>query len=149
MREVLAISAAIFSPNKDTVLAIRRKDHPADILAGLWGLPAVSLTTLETDPQGVARIGSQKLGTTIRPIAFIGQKSHPRSQNLLLTMRLWECSIEHDPDFSRRDMANPHVNQYADWQWMEPQTLIATAQKGSLCTQLLLEFQGIIYAHQS
>lgn len=149
MRELLAISAAIFSPNKDTVLAIKRKNHPTDILAGLWGLPAVSLTTLETDAHGVARIGWQKLGTSVQPIEFIGQKSHPRSQNLLLTMRLWECSIEHDPDFSRRDMANSHVNQYADWQWMEPKVLIATAQKGSLCTQLLLESKGIIYEQQS
>ncbi len=149
MHEQIAVSAAIFSPDKHKVLAIKREQHPADILAGLWGLPAVSLVVQETEDQGVARIGWQKLGIEVRPVNFIGQKTHQRSRNLQLTMRLWECAIDSDPDFSRRDMQDPHVSQYVSWQWLEPQALIPTAQKGSLCTQVLLESKGIIYEHQS
>lgn len=149
MHELIAISAAIFSPDRGKVLAIKRSQDPRDILAGLWGLPAVLLAAQETEYRGVARIGWQKLGTEVQPVNFIGEKTHQKSRNLQLTMRVWECAIDSDPHFSRRDMQDPHVSQYVDWQWMDPKALIPTAQKGSLCTQLLLESKGIIYEQQS
>lgn len=145
MPEKKSISAAIFSSDRQKVLAILRAPDQDDGLAGLWGLPAVTLKSFETNKEAIARIGWQKLGVKVTPIQPLGSKVGHRSEGLLLTMHLWECTITEEPDFSRRDMTDTKVSQYTNWKWTEPHALIPTAQKGSLCTQLLLESQIIIY----
>lgn len=145
MHERVALSAVIFSDNRSSVIGVKRSDDPEDIFARLWGIPAITLRQDEGEFEGIARIGWQKLGTVIQTERFVGEKSAERPGNMILRMRLWECIMNEEPDFSKRDLTEQGISQYITWRWMAPDELIITAQKGSLCTQLLLASQGIIY----
>lgn len=143
--EHTSISAAIFDASRTKVVGILRANDPEDRLAGLWGLPAVSLRGVENDHDAILRIGKQKLGTILTPIMLLGEKTAMVSEVLELTLRLWEASFENPPDFNQRDLTDKTVSQYVTWAWKSPDELIPAARKKSLCTQLLLENRGIIY----
>lgn len=143
--ERTAISAVIYNENRSHVIAILRADDPSDRLANLWGLPAVGLRGTENDQMAIERIGRQKLGAPLSPSRLLGEKTALITNDVRLTMRLWEASAKALPNFSLRDMSEVGVSQYVTWQWMEPYKLVPTAQKGSLCTQVLLRAERIAY----
>ena len=143
--ERISVSAAIYNESRNMVVGILRTNDPSDRLANLWGLPAASLSEVEDDQAAIERIGWQKLGTTLTPVRQIGEKTAMITDELRLTMHLWEATLSELPDFARRNMRDSEVSQYVMWAWMMPEQLIPTAKKGSLCTQLLLKSEGIIY----
>ena len=53
-------------------LAVRRPDDPEDPLAGLWGLPAITLRDGEDEQAAVVRAGRAKLGVQLAAVLIVG-----------------------------------------------------------------------------
>lgn len=142
------VSAAIFSPDRREILAVLRPEDDEDALSGMWGLPALRMFLDESEEDAVRRIGPIKLGTETEPVQRFGSKQGDRQYGKI-ELSVWESTVSGEPDFSRRDTSNPDMTQYERWEWTEPETFIPAAQRGSLCSQILLEYIGIIYDAQS
>ena len=56
-------------------LAVRRPDDPEDPLAGLWGLPAITLRDGEDEQAAVVRAGRAKLGVELAAGPKIGEQT--------------------------------------------------------------------------
>ena len=54
-------------------LAVRRPDDPEDPLAGLWGLPAITLRDGEDERAAVVRAGREKLGVELAATGKLGE----------------------------------------------------------------------------
>ena len=70
--------AVVVRGDDGTFLAVRRPDDPEDPLAGLWGLPAVTLADEEDELSGVIRAGRAKLGVELAVGRKIGEKTADR-----------------------------------------------------------------------
>src|SRR5690348_16761261 len=64
-------------------LAVRRPDDPEDPLAGLWGLPAITLRDGEDEQAAVVRAGRAKLGVELAAGPKIGGQTADRGAYLL------------------------------------------------------------------
>lgn len=118
-------------------LAVERPDDPADPLAGLWGLPAVTLKDGETERDAVARAGRVKLGVELAVGVKIGTKTADRG-TYVLSLTDYEATVAAgtvsvpQPDAS--------MTQYTRARFVtDPAILAEAAGKGSLCAQIYLE----------
>ncbi|VVA43912.1 conserved hypothetical protein [Candidatus Roizmanbacteria bacterium] len=141
--DLRAVAAAIFSKDNSKVLAIKRPDDLNDSLAGLWGLPARVLKN-EEEIIAARKIGPEKLGTEIEPLERLGELQGQRALGIL-TLGLWKCDMSGIPDFSRRVIINPDATQYTAWAWKNPRELVVSAERGSLCSSILLNHLNISY----
>ncbi|MEA2420740.1 MAG: hypothetical protein QOE60_2946 [Thermoleophilaceae bacterium] len=119
------------------VLLVRRPDDD-DSLPGLWGLPAASLGTDESERAALLRVGSEKLGVTIDPLRPIGEDEAERADHRI-AMRDWKARIV------AGEPAVPQPGegtQYVDWRWGDPRELAPAARAGSLCARVLLRALG-------
>src|SRR5579862_8506218 len=64
-------------------LIVRRPDDPADPLAGVWGLPAITLLDGEDEVAAARRAGRVKLGVDLAVGARIGERSADRGGHVL------------------------------------------------------------------
>jgi uncharacterized protein len=121
----------------DTFLAVRRPDDPDDPLAGLWGLPAVTLRDGEDERAAAARAGRDKLGVELRVGDRIGEQSADRGP-YVLHLADYEATIASGtPSVPQPDGS---VTQYDACMFTDdPRLLAEAAGKGSLCAQIFLE----------
>lgn len=118
-------------------LAVKRPDDPEDPLAGMWGLPAITLRAGEDERSAAARAGRAKLGVELAVGEKIGTKTADRGA-YVLTLADYEATVASgavtvpQPDAS--------TTQYTESRFVEdPAILAEAAGKGSLCAQILLE----------
>lgn len=128
------------SPGGREFLIVRRPDDPADPLAGLWGLPAVTLRDGEDERAAVVRAGRVKLGVELAPGRRIGEKTAERG-GYLLRLADYEATVLNGvPAVPQRDGS---VTQYTDCRYTaNPGDLAGSASRGSLCSQVLLDDDG-------
>ena len=130
------------------LLLVRRPEDDAE-LPGLWGLPAATRRKGETAAATVRRIGRQKLGVRLEPGPLLaeGQQERPA---YLLRMQLRAAQIfggQPDTAAANSDAAamdaaeSAAVTCYTAWRWGRPAELRYAAAQGSLCCQLLLNWQ--------
>src|SRR6202451_916794 len=62
-----SVAVVVRGPEAGTFLVVRRPDDPGDPLAGVWGLPAVTLADGEDERAAVIRAGRDKLGVELAP----------------------------------------------------------------------------------
>lgn len=119
-------------------LLVRRPDDDED-LPGVWGLPAGTRRSEETDADLVRRIGRDKLGVAVEPEVPVAGGSAERPA-YRLEMRLWTATIvggEPTVDVAASD-ASP-VTRYTSWRWGDASDLGEGAARGSLCCRLGME----------
>ena len=120
-------------------LIVRRPQDPADPLAGLWGLPAITLLDGEDEgrplPSGAGRA---KLGVELR-----GRRAHRRAQRAdrgghVLRLADYEAAIVAGvPAVPQRDQS---MTQYTACRFSgDSASLREPAARGSLCAQVFLE----------
>lgn len=103
----------------------------------MWGLPAVTLQPGELPEEALRRIGTTKLAASIEPIRFIGIKSADRGPYRLVLMDIEACLADGRPAVTDADSEGTN---YVSQRWTsDPSLLRASARKGSLCSQVLLE----------
>ena len=112
-------------------LLIVRRPEGDESLPGLWGLPAASLATGESEEDAVRRAGREKLGVEVRPLEPAGRE---------LTMTDWRAEvIAGEPS-----VPQPGPNtQYAELRWGGARELVPAARQGSLCCRALLRELGV------
>jgi ADP-ribose pyrophosphatase YjhB (NUDIX family) len=119
-------------------LVVKRPDDPEDPLAGVWGLPAVTVADGEDERAAVVRAGRVKLGVELAVGERIGTKTADRG-SYVLNLTAYEATVTGagtvtvpQPDAS--------MTQYTQARFVtEPGILAEAAGKGSLCAQILLE----------
>lgn len=129
--------AVVVRDGAGAFLAVKRPDDPEDPLAGVWGLPAVTLKAGETEPDAIERVGRVKLGVSLAVGERIGTKTADRGA-YVLTLTDYSATVESgtitvpQPDTS--------MTQYAEARFVtDPAILADAAGKGSLCAQIYLE----------
>ena len=133
-----SISLAIFkkdAPNK-LLLVKRPEDDPE--LPGLWGLPAASFRPGESLSDVAERIGKDKLGAKLIPGKMLRRGTQERAE-YILEMELYLAHMEGSPDLPKATHRDADITLYDDWRWATPKAIEPSAEKGSLCSQLLLE----------
>jgi 8-oxo-dGTP diphosphatase len=122
------------------LLLVQRPDDDED-LPGVWGLPATSLAPGEDWIDAAQRAGREKLGVQldIGDVLNTGSRQRP---GYLLSMRLVAARIlSGAPDTANAPVA-PGSTRYRAWRWGSDDDVRPAAERGSLCSRLLLERQA-------
>jgi len=131
-----SVAVVVRGPEAGTFLVVRRPDDPGDPLAGVWGLPAVTLADGEDERAAVVRAGRDKLGVELAPGARLGEANADRGE-YALTLADYEAVITAGvPAVPQPDRS---VTQYVEWRYTsDPAVLAEAAARGSLCAQIFL-----------
>ena len=137
MKPVKHSVAVVVRDADGAFLVVRRPDDPLDPLAGLWGLPAVTLADGEDERAGVKRAGRVKLGVTLAVGDRIGVRSADRG-SYLLTLADYEAAVT--AGTVRVPQPDTSLTQYTGHLFTRDREILApAAAKGSLCAQIFLE----------
>jgi 8-oxo-dGTP diphosphatase len=118
-------------------LVVRRPDDPDDPLAGVWGLPAVTLLDGEDEEAAVVRAGRVKLGVELAVGARIGEKTADRGGYILRLADYEAAVVAGVPAVPQPDGS---MTQYTECRYAaDPEALAEAASRGSLCAQVFLE----------
>ncbi len=136
-----AVAAAVRGAG-GLVLAVRRPDEPGEELPGVWGLPAVTLREGESPEDGVRRLGHEKLGVDLTPLALLaeGEQRRPSGhagKGYTLHMTVYEASMTGEPRLPPR-AGDSTATLYEAIEWLEASALELAAEAGSLCCELFL-----------
>lgn len=123
-------------------LAVQRPPDD-DRLPDVWGLPAVTLQPGELPEAAVRRLGIEKLGVPLRATRFVGIRAADRHDYLLILMDLEAEVLSGEPNVLA---AESDATVYVDQRWTTDATLLVeAAQRGSVCSRILLDAEGITY----
>jgi 8-oxo-dGTP diphosphatase len=132
--------AVVVRGENGTFLVVRRPADPADPLAGVWGLPAVTLSDGEEEAAAVRRAGVVKLGVRLAVGRKLGEKTADRGAYTLRLSDYEAIVVSGTPSVPQADAS---VTQYAALRFVsDPAVLLDAARKGSLCSQIFLEARG-------
>src|ERR1700722_14533790 len=119
------------------VLVVKRPDAPGAPLAGVWGLPAVTLADGEDERAAAIRVGRAKLGVQLAPGLRLGEASADRGDYLLMLADYEATIVGGAPSVPQPDAS---VTQYVQWRYAaDPAVLAEAADRGSLCARIFLE----------
>jgi hypothetical protein len=125
------------APAGGEFLIVRRPDDPDDPLAGVWGLPAITLLDGEGERAAVARAGRAKLGVDLAVGPRIGAKAADRGGYLLRLADYEATVVAGVPAVPQPDDS---MTQYTECRYTaDPGALAEAAARGSLCAQVFLE----------
>ena len=125
------------APAGGEFLIVRRPDDPDDPLAGVWGLPAITLLDGEDERAAVARAGRAKLGVDLAAGPRIGAKAADRGGYLLRLADYEATVLAGVPAVPQPDDS---MTQYTECRYTaDPGALAEAAARGSLCAQVFLE----------
>jgi 8-oxo-dGTP diphosphatase len=133
-----SVSVAIRPPGGSGLLLVQRPPDDAE-LPGAWGLPAASLAENETWEDAVARAARDKLGIDVRVGRELNRGVQARP-GYTLEMRLYEADLVAGEPHVPQPV--PGVTQYGDWRWGDVEAVRPAAERGSLCSQLMLAAAG-------
>ena len=139
-----SVSLAVFAReipggSDGPVILVRRPEQDEDF-PGMWGLPAASCLLGETPEEAAERAGLQKLGAPIEALEPLvsGEQQRP---GYTLKMTLYGARLagpEPSLEGQRNDPSG--LTFYTEWRWGWPGELRESAQLGSLCCRLLLDW---------
>jgi 8-oxo-dGTP diphosphatase len=125
-------------------LVTRRPDDPGDPLAGAWGFPAVTRRPGEDERSAAERIGPLKLGVALSIGAKLGERTDDRGDYLL---RLADYAAVVADGTPAVPQADDSVTQYVACEFTDdPGLLVPAARRGSLCSQIFLDFLAVDWA---
>lgn len=139
------ISVALFlsHPQDPTKFLIVKRPETDDKLPNVWGLPADYMQDGEDPEETAKRVGVDKLSTDVIPESIIGVKMADRGEYVLILMDIKAQLSGKEPDVSK---ATTNGTKYIDQRWTSDiSSLIDAASKGSLCSQVILDDNGIEY----
>ena len=121
------------------ILAVRRPDGPGEELPGVWGLPATTVRSGETDDDAIARIGRDKLGVRLERGPVVGHGEQARD-GYTLRMAVYEGALAGEPRLPERGASEGTLYDAIDW--LPAASFREAASRGSLCCAVLLERVG-------
>jgi 8-oxo-dGTP diphosphatase len=132
-----SVSLAIRDADGGLLLVQRPPDD--EELPGAWGLPAATLQHGESCEAAVERAARDKLGIDVRPGRVLGRGEQERA-GYRLEMRLYEATLLGGEPHVPQPV--PGVTQYSGWRWGLDDDVRPAAERGSLCSRLMLEAGG-------
>ena len=125
--------ALVLRDDSGSFLVVKRPDDPADPLALVWGLPAITLREGEDEREAAARVGPAKLGVTVEVGRKIGEMTDDR-----LSLADYEARVvSGTPTVPQPDAS---MTQYVECRFTsDTEVLGEAARRGSLCAQVFLE----------
>lgn len=140
VRRVKHSVALVIRGDDSALLVVRRPCDPADPLAGMWGLPAITLAEGEDERAAVVRAGQVKLGVQVRPGRKLGGKTARRDGYLLHLSDYEAAIVGGTPSVPQPGRS---MTQYTGLRFThDPGVLGEAAGQGSLCAQIFLEAIG-------
>lgn len=140
MKRVKESVAVVVRSADGAFLVTLRPDDPADPLAGVWGLPAVTRRPGENERAAAERIGPLKLGVTLSVGSRLGERTADRGDHVL---RLAEYEASIAGGTPAVPQADDSVTQYVACRFTDdPAVLRPAARRGSLCARIFLEAAG-------
>lgn len=138
-----AIAAVVWNPqNRSEVLAVLRPPND-DSLPNVWGLPAVVVKEGELPEAAIKRLGIEKLSTEIRAVSYVGIQRIERQDFELILMDIEAELIGIEPSVL---LATTTGTKYVEQLWVSDYGIFKeAASKGSLCTRIFLESQGVTW----
>lgn len=141
MKPVKQSVAVVIRTGTGEFLVVRRPDDPADPLARVWGLPAVTRREGEAGRAAAQRIGPLKLGVTLSVGAKIGERTADRGDHVLRLADYEASIVGGAPVVPQPDGS---VTQYVACLFTgDPAVLAEAARRGSLCAQIFLGAAGL------
>lgn len=138
-----AVAVFLKSPKLTNEFLIVKRPADDENLPNVFGLPAVSLANNELPEDAVRRVGKEKLATEINPTKFLGSKYIERETYILILMDIEAELSGVEPDVLLAETKN---TKYIAQEWTSDfSRLIEAASKGSLCSQIILDKEGISY----
>ena len=132
-----SVAVVVRGPEAGTFLVVKRPDDPGDPLAGVWGLPAVTLADGEDERAAAVRVGRDKLGVELAPGGRLGEASADRGDYLLVLADYEATIVDGGPVVPQGDAS---VTQYVEWRYAaDPAVLAEAAARGSLCARIFLQ----------
>ena len=132
-----SVAVVVRGPEAGTFLVVKRPDDPGDPLAGVWGLPAVTVADGEDERAAAARVGRDKLGVELAPGQRLGEASADRGDHLLMLADYEATIVGGTPAVPQPDTS---VTQYVEWRYAaDPAVLAEGADRGSLCARIFIE----------
>ncbi len=120
-----------------TFLVVRRPEDPGDPLAGLWGLPAITLRDGEDERAAVVRTGRAKLGVDLAVGRKVGEATADRGSHELRLSDYEGTVVTGTPTVPQPDTS---MTQYEACMFTgDPGVLGEAAAKGSLCARIFLD----------
>lgn len=120
-------------------LIVRRPQDPGDPLAGLWGLPAITLLDGEDEVSAARRAGRVKLGVGLAVGARIGERTADRGSHVLILADYAAVIVSGTPAVPQPDKS---MTQYTACRFTsDTAALHEAAARGSLCAQVFLGAQ--------
>ena len=128
-------------------LIVRRPDDPGDPLAGVWGLPAITLLDGEDEAGAAVRAGRVKLGVELALGGRIGERSADRGDHVLRLADYEATIVAGVPAVPQPDRS---MTQYTACRFTgDAASLREAAARGSLCAQVFLEAAADVTADNS
>ena len=135
-----SVAVVVRGPQDGTFLVVKRPDDSADPIAGVWGLPAVTLMAGEDEAAAVARVGRVKLGVELLLLRKIGEKQGVQNGSGILLSEYEAEILAGTPSVPQPDAS---MTQYTAWRYADdPGVLAEAAGRGSLCAQVFLSARG-------
>ena len=138
-----SVAAVLRNPEDGREFLAVQRPPDVDRLPDVWGLPAVSLQPGELPEAAVRRLGREKLATGIEPVRFVGIRSMDRGDYELILMDV-EARLAGPPPSVAA--ATTGSTRYVAQRWTADLLLLRdAARRGSLCSRILLEAEGVDY----
>lgn len=133
-----SVSLAIRDPAQPgAVLIVQRPDDDED-LPGVWGLPAASLREGEDWRTAAVRAGREKLGVDLHIDGILNSGTREREHYTLVMNLVGARIATGTPDVAGAPVP-PGSTRYQAARWGVAADVRPAAERGSLCSRLLLE----------
>ncbi|TSC80763.1 MAG: hypothetical protein G01um101429_72 [Parcubacteria group bacterium Gr01-1014_29] len=142
-----AVAVVIRSIDRKMLFVVQRPPDD-DEFPDMWGLPSASAKRGELPEEVVRRIGREKLNVELTPNWFLGVKYAERTNYKLILMDMCADIAEGALNVRIANVRNRAVpgTKYVDWRWVEGLDILKeAASRGSICSQILLEYEGVDY----
>jgi len=138
-----AIAAVVIDPRDESrFLAVKRPSH-AKSLPDVWGLPAIIVKHDEKPEMAVIRLAWEKLNTQVEFLGCLDLASIDRGDYELTLMDVVVRLVGKEPSVWE---ASTKQTKYVQQQWTDDLSILQeAASKGSICSRILLQSQGITY----
>ena len=132
-----SVAVVVRGPVPGEFLIVRRPEDAEDPLAGLWGLPAITLLDGEAEAAAVRRAGRVKLGVELAVGARIGERSADRGGHVLRLADYEAVIVAGVPAVPQPGQS---MTQYTACRFTgDAASLREAAARGSLCAQVFLD----------
>lgn len=138
-----AIAAIVINPVDANKFLIVKRPSNAKSLPDVWGLPAITVRSGERPEAAVARLAEEKLDTQVKLIGCLGIDSRDKGEHELTLMDVVVKLVGKEPSVSK---ALTKQTKYVQQQWTDDLSMLQeAASKGSVCSKILLQSQGVSY----